>query len=294
MGLIDLHMHSLYSDDGQYTPQELMGLCAQAGLGTAAISDHNCVRAAAEGRRAAKEHGLAFIPAVELDCTHDGVNFHLLGYHIDPDEKEYAPVEEAILEQDRAACRKRMALIREHGIRFDKDFARSLSRNGVVTSEMIAEASLTVKKSRQHPLMAPYYPGGARSDNPFVNFYWDHCAQGKPFYSPVTYMSLRQACALIRRTGGVPILAHPGNNIKQRRELMESVFSEDVCGMEVYSSYHTPEQTAFYRGYCQKHDLIATCGSDFHGRTKPSIQLGSAGCGGTEEEILARLQAARK
>ncbi|WP_262396548.1 PHP domain-containing protein [Zongyangia hominis] len=287
-------MHSLYSDDGQYTPEELMALCKKAGLRTAAIADHNCVSGIAAGLRAAQEEQLELIPAVELDCTHDGVNFHLLGYFIEPDEREYGPVEENLLAQDRAACQKRMRLVRAAGIKFDEDFARSLSRNGVVTSEMIAEAALAVDQDRQPPLMAPYYPGGERSDNPFVNFYWDHCAQGKPFFSPVTYQSLREACALIRRTGGVPILAHPGNNLKERVPLMESVFKEDVCGMEVYSSYHTPEQTEFYRVWCEKLGGIATCGSDFHGKTKPSIRLGSADCRGSEDEVLDRLRSARK
>ena len=32
MNTIDLHMHSIYSDDGVYTPTELMKMCKDAGL----------------------------------------------------------------------------------------------------------------------------------------------------------------------------------------------------------------------------------------------------------------------
>ncbi|MCI8745703.1 MAG: phosphatase, partial [Lachnospiraceae bacterium] len=30
--MIDLHMHSIYSDDGQFTPQELAEQCAACGV----------------------------------------------------------------------------------------------------------------------------------------------------------------------------------------------------------------------------------------------------------------------
>lgn len=38
MNTIDLHMHSIYSDDGEYTPTELMKMCKDAGLQIVAIA----------------------------------------------------------------------------------------------------------------------------------------------------------------------------------------------------------------------------------------------------------------
>ena len=294
MALIDLHIHSQYSNDGEYSPQELISMCAHSSLKVVAIADHNCIDAIDEGRKLAQEYGLTLIPAIELDCTYADVNLHLLGYYIEPDKSIFDPVKNSIISQEQKTCQKRMALIREAGIDFDQEFANSLARNSVVTSEMIAEAALALDKNRNNPYLSPYYPGGSRSDNPFVNFYWDYCAQGKPFFVPATYMSLHDACTLIRKTGGVPVLAHPGNNIKENEELLQNIFQEDVCGMEVFSSYHNQVQTDFYLRWSQQLGVIPTYGSDFHGKTKPSITLGSIDCQEQAEEICYALQKARR
>ena len=47
--------------------------------------------------------------------------------------------------------------------------------------------------------------------------------------------------------------------------------------MEVYSNYHDAETTKFYAEISAAHDLLATAGSDFHGKTKPAIHLGELG-----------------
>jgi hypothetical protein len=47
-----------------------------------------------------------------------------------------------------------------------------------------------------------------------------------------------------------------------------------LLGMEVYTFYHTPAQTAFYRRLAEELGLVATAGSDFHGRIKPHVAFG--------------------
>ena len=59
------------------------------------------------------------------------------------------------------------------------------------------------------PLLAPYREGGARGDMPYINFYLDYGAQGRPAFVPVDFMDYRDAVALIRDNGGVPVVAHP-------------------------------------------------------------------------------------
>lgn len=43
---VDLHLHSLYSHDGQSTLQELIQRCAECGLDRIALTDHNTVEGA--------------------------------------------------------------------------------------------------------------------------------------------------------------------------------------------------------------------------------------------------------
>ena len=82
MSWLDLHMHSEVSLDGEYSPKQLAGLCHEKGLKVAALSDHNSVRGVEEMMVSCARFGIRGIPAVELDCTFDGVDLHLLGYGI--------------------------------------------------------------------------------------------------------------------------------------------------------------------------------------------------------------------
>ncbi|MDR0660850.1 MAG: hypothetical protein LBG19_08655 [Prevotellaceae bacterium] len=45
--------------------------------------------------------------------------------------------------------------------------------------------------------------------------------------------------------------------------------------MEVFNNYHTDEQISHFAELTQKHNAIMTAGSDFHGKTKPLINIGS-------------------
>nr|WP_330367082.1 PHP domain-containing protein [Enterocloster clostridioformis] len=49
--LMDLHMHSYYSDDGEFSPGELVRQCSMNGIRIMAIADHNSVRANEAGNR---------------------------------------------------------------------------------------------------------------------------------------------------------------------------------------------------------------------------------------------------
>ena len=175
------------------------------------------------------------------------------------------------------------------GIAFDYDEVMKLSKNGSVTGEMIAEVALKDDRNKDNTLMLPFYPGGNRSDNSYVNFYWDICSSGKGAYVPMEFMSLTEAIELILSAGGIPVLAHPGNNVKEDEELLHDIVQAGIVGMEVYSSYHTPEQIQFYSRQATKYDLIKTLGSDFHGKTKPSIKLGGVDCQNSEEEMYQEL-----
>lgn len=55
--MIDLHMHSRYSDDGQSTPSELIEECAKKEVCMMSVTDHNCVKANEEAAKAEKKEG---------------------------------------------------------------------------------------------------------------------------------------------------------------------------------------------------------------------------------------------
>ena len=226
MSYVDLHMHSNYSDDGEFYPKELVDLCLEKGIKYFSIADHNSTKGIAEAKEYCKDKDITIIPAIELDCTIDGVNLHLLGYGVNYKSDDFEVIEDNIISQEQVASKERMRLVREIGIDFEDSVIERLSKNGVVNGEMIAEAAMIFDKNKENTLLKPYYNGGVRSDNPYVNFYWDYCSQGKPAYAEVKFISLQEAIKVIEDNGGVPILAHPGNNIKENKELLKRIIDE--------------------------------------------------------------------
>ena len=290
MSYIDLHMHSKYSNDGELEPKTLVDLCLDRKIRYFSITDHNCVDAIDEAMLYCKDKDIDIIPAVELDCTIDGTNLHVLGYGIDYHSSVFREIEENIMLQEQTASLKRIELIRNIGIDFSDEMIASLARNNIVTGEMIAEAALEFDEDHSNLLLQPYYKNGLRSDNPYVNFYWDYFSQGKPAYTEIKFISLQEAVKVIEENGGIPVLAHPGNNVKEDMAKLEAIIECGIRGIEAYSSYHSENQVSFYKEFALKHGLLITCGSDFHGKTKPSISIGCSDCENAEKDIILALK----
>ena len=274
---IDLHMHSMYSDDGEYTPTQLVDMCHEAGVKIMAIADHNWIKANEEAKKHADELGMTYIPAIEIDCTYKGVNLHVLGYGVD-NQEVFNQLGEDIEKQEIACSMKKLELTNTLGFDLKKEQLDALSTNGVYTGEMFGEALLNDSRYEDHELLKPYRQGGERSDNPYVNFYWDYYAQGKPCYTEIHFPTLEETIQLIHQHGGVALLAHPGNNLKGQFELFDEMVALGLDGVECFSSYHTTETNEYFYNKAKELNVLYTCGSDFHGKTKPSIHLGENGC----------------
>ena len=289
MSWIDLHIHSIYSNDGDLAPEELVRKCKESGIRTIAVADHNTVKAIPATREKAEEMGIEFIPAIELDCMFYGKNFHVLGYGIDAGDARFEKIENELAEGERASSAPRIQLVQSLGIVVDEERAYNLAHNGYVTGEMIAEVALKDDRNKNNLLLKSYRNGGNRSNNPYVNFFWDICSQGKPADVPIPMISMEEAIEVILSTGGIPVLAHPGNNVKEDEQLLEKIVQSGIQGIEVYSSYHSEAQISYYEKKAREAEIIVTAGSDFHGKTKPSIQLGENRSDGKETSILTAL-----
>ena len=75
---------------------------------------------------------------------------------------------------------------------------------------------------------------------------------------------------------GVPVLAHPSwlDRSEGIYQICDRLKFEGLAGVEVHYSTHRPEQTAQYLEIARHLDLLVTGGSDFHGITKPDIEVG--------------------
>lgn len=287
---IDLHMHSLYSDDGEYTPTELVEKCHNNGIRIMAIADHNSVKGIDEAKAVAESYGMKYIPATEIDCTYKGINLHVVGYGIDYKQSIFKELEENILKQELQCSAKKIELTNALGFDVTKEQLDELSANGVYTGEMFAEVILNDEKYNDYELLRPYREGGERSDNPYVNFYWDYYAQGKPCYTKVVFPSLEETIKIINDHGGIAVLAHPGNNLKGKFEVFDEMVQLGIQGVEAFSNYHSEDTVKYFLAKGRELGILVTCGSDYHGKTKPAIELGETRCIIDEHEIENQLK----
>ena len=269
----DLHMHSHYSNDGEFSVATLVEKCRQQRVNTFSITDHNSARANKEAVELVRQEGMRYIPGIEIDCIYEGINLHVLGYNIDWQSPAFTKLEEDVFAKVMQSFSQMIENTTALGFKIDKDAVLEYAGDTLPSPEMIAEIMLSDPKYYS-PLLEPYMEGGARSDMPYINFYLDYFAQGKPAFVPVEYISFDQAIGLIKGNGGTPIVAHPGLNLKGRENIVEQLLDKGAEGLEAFNNYHDMEQIGYFASVVQKRKAIITCGSDFHGKTKPLIHIG--------------------
>jgi len=221
----------------------------------------------------ARERGIGFVPGIEIDCNYRGTDLHLLGYGIDWRSADFARLEEEVAAKVMASFGTMVDNLLKLGFRVDAGAVLAAADGKPPTGELIAEVMLSDANCHTPPLR-PYMEGGERSDMPYINFYLDYFAQGRPAFVPVEYMDYRDAVELVRDNGGVPVVAHPGLNFRGREETAGRLLDRGAAGLEVFNNYHTPEQAVYFTSLALSRGASMTCGSDFHGKTKPRIAVG--------------------
>lgn len=289
-GRVDLHVHSNKSSDGDHSPAELVGFARDLDMRAISIADHDTVAAypdaVAEGRRA----GVEVIPGIELTTLYGGREFHLLLPLVDWTSPALAKIIEGQTECRMAETRQRVAKIQTLGFAVTMEEIVAKSNGAPPLGVKIAQVILENPANAGNPALEPY----ARPDNkryaPYM-FYGDFFAEGKPAFVPKKFVALLDVLEAAPATGGAPVLSHPGAYFQRTTaEDARDLKVHGLIGMEVYTFYHTPEQMAFYKDMAAELDLVATAGSDFHGRIKPHVAFGALPHGdyGMVEELRGR------
>ena len=274
MNDVDLHIHSVYSSDGEFTVQQLVEACGENGIDTFSITDHNSVRGNWEGVEIAQEGNFSYIPGIEIDCTFNGIDLHVLGYHINWKSKDFMTLEEDVSKKVLDSFTAMIDNLGRLGIIVDREEVLNKSGGKLPTGELIAEVLLSDKKYKYSQLL-PYREGGIRSDMPYLNFYHDYFSQGKPAYVRIDYMNYKDVIELIGDNGGIPIIAHPGLNLRGKEKVIEKLLDQGGQGLEVFNNYHDESQSDYFARVVEQRHLFMTSGSDFHGKTKPLIRVGA-------------------
>ncbi|MPN39374.1 hypothetical protein SDC9_186902 [bioreactor metagenome] len=126
-------------------------------------------------------------------------------------------------------------------------------------------------RNKNNKLLEPYRD----MDNRLVQFALDWLVSGQPYNVPQELPTAEDVISLIINNGGIPVLAHPAVTLGTNSDDAISKFlGLGVKGIEASTSWHKQEEQDYYLQFCQQRDILATCGSDFHGSSKPHIALG--------------------
>ncbi len=282
MDRIDLHLHTTYSD-GSLPPEQVLALAQAAGVGVLAITDHDTVEGLPDAIAAGARLGIEVIPGIEISARygHGGPKgeIHILGYFLDWKDAEL----HARLARFRATRHARnpriIEKLNELGLKIGYDEVKSLAGNESVGRPHIARV-----------LMEKGYVQSAKEA------FERYLAEGAAAYVSRELPEPGEAIAAIRAARGVAVLAHPSwleRADQSIYKICERMKGEGLQGVEVHYSTHRPEQTAQYLETARRLDLLVTGGSDFHGITKPDIQVGiGRGTLAVPQKLLEPLRAA--
>jgi len=269
MPLIDLHSHSQCSD-GSLSPADLVALAVRAGVKALALTDHDSVDGIAEASAAAAGTGLTLIAGVELSAIWGVHNIHVVGLQVDIEN----PVLKAGLAQQAGARAERG---RQMGAKLE-----ALGLKGAYEGAL-ALASSPDGLSRTHMAQWLFDAGHVSTIQQAFDKY---LGPRKPAAVPMPWASLADVVAWIKAAGGVAVVAHPGRYDMSRtkmRQLLADFKALGGDGMEVATATEKPDMVAYLGRLSQQLELLASQGSDYHGKPAPWIALGRfptlpAGC----------------
>lgn len=252
---VDLHTHSSVSD-GTESPGELVRSARSAGLGTLALTDHDSTAGWPDAAATAREVGVTFIPGMELSTRYGWKSVHVLAYLFDADDLPLA-AETARIRQARRT--RAEAMVDRLAVDYDltwEDVLAQTTPGSTVGRPHIADA--LVKRghvdSRSDAFETLLHPRGG---------YYE------PLYAPTPLDGVR----LIRAAGGVPVLAHPATRGRDRvvqEDYLERLIDAGLFGLEIDHRENTEDGKAYLRQLAERHGLVLTGSSDYHGAGKPN------------------------
>jgi predicted metal-dependent phosphoesterase TrpH len=278
--VIDLHIHSNKSSDGDFTPFHIVKLAQEKKMEAISISDHDTVAAYPEALRLGKKADVEIIPSMELTTVFEDREFHLLLPFVNWKSEVVAHLISQVTDRRMQEARERVAKLQELGFSLTWDEVLKESEPFPPLGVTIAQILLRRAEREDNSSLKTYLEGENRLFAPY-HFYRDYFMEGKPASVPRRNLDVLDVLDRIPHTGAVPVLAHPGAYFQRARKADLVVLKEEgLQGLEVYTSYHSPEQTGMYKKMAEELDLVPTTGSDFHGTIKPHIPFGSLNDGG--------------
>jgi 3',5'-nucleoside bisphosphate phosphatase len=241
----DLHIHSNFSD-GIDTPEEIVRQAAAADLKTIALTDHDTVGGIEVALVSGKGYGVEVIPGIEFTTENPRSEVHILGYFLDRHNAELAEVLARIQQGRIDRIYQIVKKLKGLGLEIEPDEVFALSGKNSPGRPHVAR--VLVRKG----IVANF----KEAFNRFLDF-------RSPAYVPHYRLLPAEAVKLVKRTGGIPVFAHPV--VSNCDEIIPELAAAGLRGLEIYYPGYYADQIAHYLALAVKNGLLATGGSDYHG-----------------------------
>lgn len=277
-------------------PAQLVSLAVGKKLSAFALTDHDTTEGLSEAMEAAALHNhklesgvippspagkqvlpLEVIPGIEFSTEYNGKDIHILGLYIDYEAPFFKQQIQAFVDSRILRNQKMCANLQQEGIDISYPQLQETFPGSVITRGHYARYLFSHGYVKSMPEAFELYIG-------------DHAK----CFVPREKVSPSQAVRLILKANGLPILAHPPlyHMSEEALDTLVKLLTEDgLIGIEaIYSTYHQNDERHM-RSLAKKYGLCISGGSDFHGTTKPGLEL-ATGYGNLRvpEDILLTLK----
>jgi len=268
----EIHMHSCHSD-GEYSPAGLVRLARNNGVSILSLTDHDTFSGLPEFLESAAEAGIEAFPGIEITVAYRDFNLHLLAYFRD-------------LESIRPELNRRVEKMKQQREERMHELIARINEvvperfRGAIRFENVQRASEGVL-ARPH-LAAEMVRLGIVRDvrEAFDEYLVEYNIEKKN-------LTAFEALRMVRESGGIPVLAHPGErtyslvNPQKGRlpehapEMVAELKEHGLMGLECVYPYHEKTgQVDFFVNLARSFGLIVTGSRDFHGaptNQKPAL-----------------------
>lgn len=241
----DLHIHTNHSD-GAFSPEEIVGKAHKRGLSIIAITDHDTMSGLPDALDACRAVGITLVSGIEISADVGGTETHLLAYACPPAEAGL----NRLLSQQRQRRAERAELFLE---RF-----RSV---GIGISKGALESDAPMESiGRPHLAKILVDAGAVDSIGEAFDRY---LVEGTQTFIPKPLPVASEVISTVHSAGGVVVLAHPGHHMSHN--IVRYLIRQDIDGIEVVHPSHDKMLVRYYSDLADKHHLLKTGGSDYHG-----------------------------
>jgi predicted metal-dependent phosphoesterase TrpH len=240
-------MHSTASD-GTLPVEELMKLAASVGLKTIALTDHDTTAALDAAIQVGHALGMEVIPGIELSADDDGNEVHVLGYFINYHDEKF---------------QQELEKFRDTRVGRAEAMVQKLGQLGLpISYERVLEIAGGAAPQRPHIAEALKEAGYVATVKEAFDKY---ISNNGPAYVDRVRIGTVESVKLIQSVGGLAVMAHP-TYVKNVETVLPPMVEAGLVGMEIHYGYYDEETVASLLTLANQYNLVATGGSDYHGR----------------------------